>query len=98
MYGFLGSLFSFSLAQKYIGEQIGISRDSGILSRRSLPFYMYFNPAWSHAHSAFAVALFVWYWDRTRPARTTSQWLTLGLISGLMVDTYFPNGVFLSCH
>jgi len=56
---------------------------------------MYFNPAWSHAHSAFAVAFFLWYWDRTRDCRTTFQWILLGLLAGLMVDVYFPNGVFL---
>jgi hypothetical protein len=56
---------------------------------------MYFNPAWSHAHSAFTVSLFLWYWERTRGARTNWQWVVLGLISGLMIDVYFPNGVFL---
>ena len=95
IYGFLGLLLSFSLARKYVGEQWAFLATLGIWWGSSLPVYMYFNPAWSHAHSAFAVALFLWYWDRTRPARTTSQWLILGLISGLMVDIYFPNGVFL---
>ena len=95
IYGFLGLLLSFSLARKYVGEQWAFLATVGIWWGSSLPVYMYFNPAWSHAHSAFAVALFLWYWDRTRPARTTSQWLILGLISGLMVDIYFPNGVFL---
>ncbi len=61
----------------------------------SLPVYMYFNPAWSHAHSAFAVALFIWFWDHTRGTRTTQQWLLLGLMAGLMVDIYFPNSIFL---
>jgi hypothetical protein len=56
---------------------------------------MYFNPFWSHAHSAFVAALFLWYWDRTRPNRTLGQWFLLGLISGLLVDVYFVNGVFL---
>ena len=56
---------------------------------------MYFNPSWSHAHSVFAVALFLWYWERTRGSRTFSQWIVLGLISGLMLDVYFANGVFL---
>jgi hypothetical protein len=56
---------------------------------------MYFNPFWAHAHSAFVVALFLWYWDHTRPNRTLGQWLLLGLISGLLVDVYFVNGVFL---
>jgi len=48
-----------------------------------------------HAHSAFAVALFIWYWERTRDSRTLFQWILLGLIAGLMVDVYFMNGVFL---
>ena len=95
IYGFLSLLLSFSLARKYVGEQWAFLATVGIWWGSSLPVYMYFNPAWSHAHSAFAVALFLWYWDRTRPARTTSQWLILGLIAGLMVDIYFPNGVFL---
>jgi hypothetical protein len=56
---------------------------------------MYFNPSWSHAHSAFAVALFLWYWDRTRAARTLPQWIVLGLIAGLMLDMYYPNALFL---
>ncbi len=56
---------------------------------------MYFNPFWSHAHSAFIVALFLWYWDYTRPHRSWGEWLLLGVISGLLVDVYFVNGAFL---
>lgn len=94
-YGFLGLLLSFSLAKRYIAARWAFLATVGIWWGSSLPAYMYFNPAWSHAHSAFAVALFLWYWDRTRSVRTTSQWLVLGLISGLMVDIYFPNAVLL---
>jgi hypothetical protein len=67
----------------------------GIWAGSSLPVYMYFNPFWAHAHSAFVAALFLWYWDHTRPNRTLGQWLGLGVISGLLVDVYFVNGVFL---
>jgi hypothetical protein len=56
---------------------------------------MYFNPSWSHAQSAFVVALFLWYWDRTRDQRTLRQWFILGLIGGLMMDMYYPNAIFL---
>jgi hypothetical protein len=94
-YGFLGLLFAFSLARKYVAEKWAFLATLAVWFGSSLPVYMYFNPAWSHAHSAFVVALFLWYWDRTRPSRSASQWLLLGLISGLMVDVYFPNGVFL---
>lgn len=95
VYGFLGLLFSYSLAKKYVAERWAFLATLGIWGASSLPVYMYFNPAWSHAHSAFAVALFIWYWERTRGSRTLFQWILLGLIAGLMVDVYFLNGVFL---
>ena len=94
-YGFSGLLLSFRLASKYVQQQWAFLATLGIWFASSLPVYMYFNPAWSHAHSAFVVALFLWYWERTLSTRTTGQWVLLGLISGLMLDVYFPNGVFL---
>jgi hypothetical protein len=94
-YGFLGLLLSFLLARKYVRDRWAFLATIGIWLATSLPVYMYFNPAWSHAHSAFTVALFLWYWERTRGSRTIRQWVALGLISGLMIDVYFPNGVFL---
>jgi hypothetical protein len=95
LYGFLGLLFSFLLAKKYVRDRWAFLATMGIWLATSLPVYMYFNPAWSHAHSAFTVALFLWYWDRTRAMRTVGQYVALGLIGGLMIDVYFPNGVFL---
>jgi hypothetical protein len=94
-YGFLGLLLSFFVARKYVAEKWAFLATLGIWLGSSLPVYMYFNPAWSHAHSAFVVALFIFYWERTRRQRTTSQWLGLGAIGGLMVDVYYPNGIFL---
>ena len=94
-YGLLGLLLSYSLAKKYVEERWAFLATLGVWGASSLPVYMYFNPAWSHAHSAFAVALFIWYWERTRGCRTLVQWILLGLIAGLMVDVYFMNGVFL---
>lgn len=94
-YGFCGLLFSYLLARKYLDASWALLGTLGIWAGSSLPVYMYFNPFWSHAHSAFMVALFLWYWDRTRPNRTLGQWLVLGLISGLLADVYFVNGVFL---
>lgn len=95
IYGFLGLLLSYSLARKYVEERWAFLATLGIWGASSLPVYMYFNPSWSHAHSVFAVSLFLWYWERTRGSRTFWQWILLGLISGLMLDVYFANGVFL---
>ena len=95
VYGFLGLWISFRLARKYFEERWAFLATLGIWWASSLPVYMYFNPSWSHAHSAFVVSLFLWYWHKTRDTRTLMQWVLLGAISGLMVNVYYPNGVLL---
>jgi hypothetical protein len=95
IYGFLALWISFYLAKKYVPEKWAFLATIGIWFASSLPVYMYFNPSWSHAHSAFVVALFFWYWDRTRGERTWLQWIILGAISGLMMDVYYINAVLL---
>lgn len=93
--GFCGLFISFRIARKYFPARWAFLATLGIWFASSLPVYMYFNPSWSHAHSAFVVALFLWYWDRTRGNRSLTQWGLLGLISGLMMDVYYPNALFL---
>ncbi len=91
LYGFLGLLISFRWACHYTAECWAFLATLGIWFASSLPVYMYFNPSWSHAHSVFAVAVFLWYWQRTRQGRTLAQWVILGLLSGLMLDVYYLN-------
>jgi hypothetical protein len=95
VYGFLALIISFVLARRYVGERWAFLATLGIWFASSLPVYMYFNPSWSHAHAAFVVALFLWYWNHTRHARTFAQWLALGAIGGLMLDVYYVNGILL---
>lgn len=94
-YGFLSLFLSFLLARKYFDEQWTFLATIGIWMASSLPIYMYFNPSWSHAFSAFTVALFLWYWERTRLQRTAAQWALLGLMAGLMGNVYYPNAIVL---
>ena len=91
LYGFLALLFSFRLARKFVDPLCAFIATLTIWWASSLPVYMYFNPSWSHAHSAFAAAVFLWYWERTRGERTLRQWIILGLIVGLMLNVYYPN-------
>lgn len=94
-YGFLGLYLPFRLARVYFKERWAFLAVIGIWFASSLPVYMYFNPSYSHAHSAFAVSLFLWYWYRTRERRTRAQWALLGMLSGLMLNIYYPNAIFL---
>jgi len=95
VYGFLGLWLAFDIARRYSGECWALAATLGIWWATSLPVYMYFNPSWSHAHSAFACTLFLWYWLRTRGGRRLWRWAVLGLLAGLMINVYFPNAVLL---
>jgi hypothetical protein len=95
LYGFFALLLAFQIAKKYFGQQWVFLATIGIWMASSLPVYMYFNPSWSHAHSAFTVSLFLWYWDRTQLQRTLAQWSILGLLAGLMGNVYYPNAILL---
>jgi len=96
IYGFLGLLLAFRLARQYVEERWALLSTLAIWWASSLPVYMYFNPSWSHAHSSFAVALFLWYWFETRTSRTLAQWLILALMAGLMLNVYYPNAMVLA--
>ena len=96
LYGFLALWLSFRLARKYVRPTWSFVATLAIWWGSSLLFYMYFNPSWSHAHSAFVVALFLWYWDATREPRSLAQWLLLGMIVGLMLDVYYLNSMVVS--
>ncbi len=95
LYGFLAIVISFALARRYVPERWAFVACVGIWFGSSLPVYMYFDPSWSHAQSAFTVALFVWYWLRTRGARSLPQWALLGALGGLMMDVYYINTAVL---
>ena len=95
VYGFLAILISFALARRFVPENWAFLAALGIWFGSPLPVYMYFNPSWSHAQAAFAVALFLWYWIRTRASRAWWQWAILGVISGLMMNVYYVSGILL---
>lgn len=95
IYGFLSLFLAFRMARKYFEQQWAFLATIGIWLASSLPVYMYFNPSWSHAFSAFTVSLFLWYWDRTKLHRTPAQWAALGVFAGLMGNVYYPNVILL---
>src|SRR5258707_5349543 len=95
VYGFAALLLSYRVACQFVAERWALLATIAICWASSLPVYMYFNPSWSHAHSAFCVALFIWYWLRTREDRSLGQWAVMALIAGLMLNVYYPNALVL---
>jgi hypothetical protein len=95
VYGALALFLSMRFASKYIEEKWVFLATLGIWLATSFTFYFYFEPSFAHTVSAFLVALFVYLWDRSREDRTALRWLFLGVIAGLMLDTYYPNAILL---
>src|SRR5579859_5657305 len=85
LYGFLAVVLAIGCAARlgYDGAAGGLAVWLGT----PLLFYMYVAPPFSHACSAFAVALFtwVWLWARERPASRGADrregWSTRGLVA-----------------
>jgi hypothetical protein len=95
LYGCAAVLLSFRLARQFTDEFCAILATLGIWLGTSLPVYMYVEPAWSHAHSAFTTALVLWYWNRTRGSAEWKRWLIIGAFCGLLLDVYYVNAIFL---
>lgn len=81
-YGFAAILLSMRAARRLVGP--GVLAGALVLLGTPLLFYMYVSPPYSHACSAFAVALFVTVWLHVRESWTVGGAIALGLSGALM--------------
>ena len=95
IYGFLAILLSIAAARKLTGS--GLIAGLAVWFGTPLFFYMYAAPPFSHACSAFAVALFVTVWLRVREKWTPSSMAALAAVAALMTmvreqDAFYAAG------
>jgi hypothetical protein len=81
-YGFAAILLSIAAARRLLAT--GMLAGVLVWIGTPLLFYMYVSPPYSHACSAFAVALFVTVWLRVRESWTVTGAIVLGLSGALM--------------
>ncbi len=96
-YGWFGMYLAYRIARKYFAEWIALGAALTILFATNAVYYMYVAPAFSHAASLFASALFVFVWWRTRDSRASGNlrdWFVLGASGGLMTMVREQEGVF----
>lgn len=96
-WGWCGMYLAYRIARHYFDERIALGAALVILFATNAVYYMYVAPAFSHATSLFASALFVYVWWRTRQARARGKWrdwLALGASGGLMTMVREQEGVF----
>ncbi|MEO8074940.1 MAG: hypothetical protein ABI818_01345 [Acidobacteriota bacterium] len=95
-YAFAAILLAIGAARRIIGTQ-ALSSGLAVWAGTPLLFYMYIAPPFSHANSAFAVALFVTVWLRVRRTWSITGAIALGLSGALMAmvreqDLFFVAG------
>ncbi len=95
-YGFAAIVLAVLAARRLIGAR-AISSGVAVWLGTPLLFYMYIAPPFSHACSAFAVALFVTVWLKVRETWSVSGSVALGAAAALMAmvreqDVFFAFG------
>jgi len=98
VYGFLAIVLAV-LAARRLGAN-GFTAALAVWLGTPLLFYMYVAPPFSHACSAFGVALFTWTWLRVRERWTMRGAFALGAAGALMAmireqDVFFALGAAL---
>ncbi|MGH9372550.1 MAG: hypothetical protein ACRD15_13560 [Vicinamibacterales bacterium] len=95
IYGFLALLLSVAAARRLTGH--GVLAGLAVWFGTPLLFYMYAAPPFSHACSAFAVAVFITVWLRVRARWSPRGLVALGATAALMAmvreqDVFFAVG------
>lgn len=93
-YGFATIVFGIAAARRLLGRA-GLSAGLAVWLGTPILFYMYVAPPFSHACSAFAVALFVTIWLRVREAWTVRGAACLGLSGALVAMVREQDALFL---
>jgi hypothetical protein len=83
-YAFLAILLSIRAARILVGERGAVAAGLAVWLGTPLLFYMYVAPPFSHACSAFSVALFVSVWLHVRRTWSPAGTFALGLCAALM--------------
>jgi hypothetical protein len=93
-YGACALVLSLALARRLTGS--GEAATLWVLAGTPLAFYMYIAPGFSHACSAFAVALCLWVWLRARETWSPRGAALLGVTGALMAMVREQDAFFLA--
>jgi len=83
LYGFAAVLLTYWLGRELFGARISLLATVAAWLAGPLVFYMFSHPAMSHANDAFAYALFLFTWFKTRGSLTWNGAARRGAAAGL---------------
>jgi hypothetical protein len=93
-YGLLGLWWSFRLAERFAPAGLAALATAAVGAGSFLLWYLVKEPSMTHAMSMAGAAGFILYWHQSGSGRSARQWLTLGLIAGLIATIRWQNVLF----
>jgi hypothetical protein len=95
LYAFAAILLTHYLCRELFSLPVSTLATAAVWLSSPLVFYMYSHPAMSHANDAFAYALFVFTWYRTRHQQAWYGAALRGAAAGLCALVRQPNAVLV---
>jgi hypothetical protein len=93
-YGLLGCWFLYRLALHVTARSLAAAATAVTVGGSFMLWYIVKEPSMTHAPSMALVAGFVWAWLATREHRSTTAWILLGLLAGVMTLVRWQNALF----
>lgn len=81
--GLLALWLSYRMTRRHLSEGAALGATLLVAFASPLPYYTALLPSYSHAATAFAVALALERWDATRGSLTARRWILVGACVGL---------------
>lgn len=95
LYGAAGLYLIYFVGRRLYGAVPAFIGAIAIGTATPLIYYMMMEPLMSHTLSMAGVSAFLTLWLMTRPQRSLSQWIGLGLLGGLMALIRYQDGLFV---
>ncbi len=96
LYALGGLLLSYALCRTLVGQAAAFWATLSIWLGTPVIFYSHLAPGYSHAASLFAVALFLFLWNRWRDDLTVRRAIGLGIVGGLIAMIREQDALFLA--
>lgn len=85
----------YLIARRVAERGIALLTAVSLVAGSAIIDYGLFEAHYPHAIAATIVAAYFYWWLRTRPDRTTRQWIVLGVLAGLMALMYWINAILM---
>lgn len=85
----------YLIARRVAEQRIALLSAAALVFGSAVVDYGLFEAHYPHAFAAMMIAAYFYWWLRTRPERTTGQWIVLGLLAGAMALMYWINAILL---